>query len=221
MVNYAAPIGLAVPTRAALTMRDLGLSAGQSGAVVAWEAALDLLMLLVMSIAWLALGGAVFMPAMGWDARLASLGVAVLIFVVVLLVALSRNARMKAMLVRFLHRTIVGPKQEPALALAAVGLTVAFWGIQSRVMAELLTIFGVLPTTSLVLGVMGLPVLIGMLSPVPGGAGIREALMVAAAGLEGAPGAPVLLAAVTYRLALFAITPLVWGLIRLARAAKR
>ena len=41
IVNYAAPIGLAVPTRAALTVRDLRLPLMQSGAVVAWEAALD------------------------------------------------------------------------------------------------------------------------------------------------------------------------------------
>ena len=45
IVNYAAPIGLAVPTRAALTVRDLELSPSQSGAVVGWEAALDVVAL--------------------------------------------------------------------------------------------------------------------------------------------------------------------------------
>ena len=37
VVNYTAPIGLAVPARAALTSRDLGLSLGASGAVALWE----------------------------------------------------------------------------------------------------------------------------------------------------------------------------------------
>jgi len=68
---------------------------------------------------------------------------------------------------------------------------------------------------------MGLPVLIGMLSPVPGGAGVREALMAAVAQLEGVPAGPVVLAAVAYRLALFAVTPFVWGAVRLARASTR
>jgi uncharacterized membrane protein YbhN (UPF0104 family) len=57
-----------------------------------------------------------------------------------------------------------------------------------------------------------------MLSPVPGGAGVREALMAGMAGLEGIPAAPVVLAAVCYRLALFAVTPIVWGLLRMTRA---
>jgi hypothetical protein len=45
--------------------------------------------------------------------------------------------------------------------------------------------------------------------------------MVAAAGLAGISAGPVVLAAVTYRLALFVVTPLVWGVVRLVRAASR
>jgi uncharacterized membrane protein YbhN (UPF0104 family) len=86
-------------------------------------------------------------------------------------------------------------------------------------MAALLQLFGVTVSLSLLLGLMGVPVLVGMLSPVPGGAGVREALMVAAAGLAGIPAGPVVLAAVAYRLALFLVTPPVWGVVRLARAA--
>jgi uncharacterized membrane protein YbhN (UPF0104 family) len=73
---------------------------------------------------------------------------------------------------------------------------------------------------SLLLGLMGLPVLIGMLSPVPGGAGVREGLMAAAAGLAGYPAAPVLLAAIAYRLVLFVVTPLVWGAVRLSTVTR-
>jgi uncharacterized membrane protein YbhN (UPF0104 family) len=65
---------------------------------------------------------------------------------------------------------------------------------------------------------MGLPVLIGMLSPVPGGAGVREGLMAAVARLAGTPVGPVVLAAVTYRLILFVVTPLAWALARAARS---
>jgi uncharacterized membrane protein YbhN (UPF0104 family) len=53
-----------------------------------------------------------------------------------------------------------------------------------------------------------------MLSPVPGGAGVREALMLAVARVHGADGASVLLAAVTYRVALFASIPILYALVR-------
>jgi uncharacterized membrane protein YbhN (UPF0104 family) len=58
-----------------------------------------------------------------------------------------------------------------------------------------------------------------MLSPVPGGAGVREALMAGAARLEGLAAGPVVLAAITYRLALFVVTPIAWGMVRIARKA--
>ena len=89
--------------------------------------------------------------------------------------------------------------------------------MQMGVMAGLLHLFGAGATTSLVFGIMGLPVLIGMLSPVPGGAGIREALMAGAAQLDGVPAGPVILAAVAYRLALFIVTPAIWTAVRLVR----
>jgi uncharacterized membrane protein YbhN (UPF0104 family) len=111
---------------------------------------------------------------------------------------------------------VSSPANHPLLALLALGLTAGFWLIQIGVMAAILDVFGVAFSPSILLGIMGLPMLIGMLSPVPGGAGVREALMAAAARLEGVPTGPVVLAAVAYRLALFVVTPLVWVVIRLA-----
>jgi uncharacterized membrane protein YbhN (UPF0104 family) len=59
-----------------------------------------------------------------------------------------------------------------------------------------------------------IPVLVGMLSPVPGGAGIREALMIGIAHVEGVDSAIVLLAALMYRVALFAAIPIVYAGVR-------
>src|SRR3712207_5344532 len=100
----------------------------------------------------------------------------------------------------------------------ALALTAAFWAIQIGIMAALLQLFGVAVSLSLLFGIMGVPVLVGMLSPVPGGAGGRGGLLAAAARLTGIPGGPVVLAAIAYRLALFLVTPLVWGAVRLVRA---
>lgn len=221
IVNYAAPIGLAVPTRAALTVRDLGMSPGQSAAVVTWEAALDIAALATISAGWLALGGATLLQPLPLDERAAAIGAAVIVILAATGVVVARAAPIRSRAASLARRMIAGPTQAPVLALTAVVLTAAFWAVQAGVMAALLSVFGAAPTWPLVLGVMGLPVLIGMLSPVPGGAGVREGLMVAAARLEGAAAGPVLLAAIAYRLALFAVTPLVWGVVRLARAWAR
>ena len=217
IVNYAAPIGLAVPTRAALTVRDLKLSPGQSGAVVGWEAMLDILALAVISAAWLVLGGSDLVQTISIDGW-----VIVLLAVVVALGAMamsgaSRSPAIRSRIAPFAGRMLSSPAEHPMLALLAVALTGGFWGIQLAIMAALLQLFGVAVSPSLLLGIMGVPVLVGMLSPVPGGAGVREALMAAAARLWGAAAGPVVLAAVAYRLALFLVTPLVWGAVRLAQ----
>lgn len=217
VINYAAPIGLAVPTRAALTVRDLRLTPGQSGAVVAWEAGLDVAVLAAISAAWLALGGLELVQALDIDGRAVLLAAGALMIGAVGAVAISRVAVVRRRVAPFMGNLLSGPRRHPALAVLAVLLTVIFWGAQIGVMAGLLGIFGVSPSPPLLVGVMGLPVLIGMLSPVPGGAGVREALMAAVAGLSGFAAGPVILAAVAYRLALFAVTPLVWIAVRLVR----
>lgn len=218
IVNYAAPIGLAVPTRAALTVRDLELSPVQSGAVVGWEAALDVAALATISGMWLFLGGSELVQTMSVDRRVVVIFVVVAALGAAAITAMSRSTAIRARIAPFAGRMLSSPGQHPMLALVALVLTGAFWAIQTGIMAALLQLFGVAVSISLLCGIMGVPVLVGMLSPVPGGAGVREALMVAAAGLAGIPAGPVVLAAVAYRLALFVVTPLVWGLVRLAPA---
>ncbi len=217
IVNYAAPIGLAVPTRAALTVRDLGMAPGQSGAVVAWEVALDVGALTAISGLWLALGGADLVRTLPVDANVVLLGGVGIVAAIALGLAIARRSPLHARITPFLSQLLSGPGRHPALSLLAVVLTVAFWCMQIGVMAGLLQVLGASSSPGLLVGLMGLPVLIGMLSPVPGGAGVREALMAAVARLEGVPAGPVILAAVAYRLALFAVTPMVWGMVRMAR----
>ena len=218
IVNYAAPIGLAVPTRAALTVRDLELRPGQSGAVVGWEAALDVLALTGISAAWLLLGGTDLVRSMHVDGRVLAMLVVVVALSIIAMSAVSRSTAVRSRIAPFAGRMLSSPTDHPMLALLALVLTGAFWAIQTGIMAALLQLFGVAVSLSLLFGIMGVPVLVGMLSPVPGGAGVREALMAGAAGLAGISAGPIVLAAVAYRLALFLVTPPVWGVVRLVRA---
>jgi uncharacterized membrane protein YbhN (UPF0104 family) len=217
IVNYAAPIGLAVPTRAALTVRDLGMDRSQSGVVVGWEAALDVLALTVISVAWLVMGGSVLLQTVKIDASVLAIGAAVIVLGAVAAGIMARSTPIRSHVTPFARRMISNPADHPLLALLALVLTAGFWLIQIGVMAVILDMVGAAVSPMLLLGIMGLPMLIGMLSPVPGGAGVRETLMAAAARLEGAAAGPVVLAAITYRLALFVVTPLVWVAVRLVR----
>jgi len=220
IVNYAAPIGLAVPTRAALTVRDLGLTPVASGAVVAWELVLDLATLSILSVSWLALGGLARLGFLANEPRLAVLLVVTIILVLGVLAIAHRASPTVRRLAGTAKQMLTLPADRPSLMIVATGLTLVFWAVQTGVMATLMSGFGATPSLGLLLGVMGLPILIGMLSPVPGGAGVRETLMATAAGLQGVATAPVLLAAIAYRLALFVVTPVVWGGLRLARSLR-
>jgi uncharacterized membrane protein YbhN (UPF0104 family) len=215
IVNYAAPIGLAVPTRAALTKRDLGLSAGASGAVVIWEALLDVACLGALAVVWLAFGDLDVLHDVVRDGREAGIAGAV-VFAGVAAVALilwrSSGARRRvkdglAKLGRF-------PIQEPRRAAEALLLTIGYWAVQAVVFWLLLGALGVRADAMLVIGLIGLPVLVGMLSPLPGGAGVREALMVGVARAQGVDATAVLVAAVAYRAALFLTVPLLFAAVR-------
>jgi uncharacterized protein (TIRG00374 family) len=110
---------------------------------------------------------------------------------------------------------LVSPRRRPEDALRAGGITIAYWIAQGFVLWTLLRAITGESDPTLALGVVTVPVLLGMLSGLPGGAGVREGLMVAVAKAHGADSAEVLVAAVTYRLALFAAIPILYGAVRL------
>lgn len=220
-MNYAAPLSLAIPGRALLTMRALGLSKSETAGLSFWEVAVDLLVLAIGSAIWVLAGGWRGEGLDGVD-RTWAVGGFILAVVALLAVvmALTLVSRLRSMAIALLGKIGPGlrlPWQRPIPAMVSLALTVIFWIVQGTVMFILLTaIDGVRPSLLLVTGLVSFPILIGMLSPVPGGAGIREALMIAVAGVHGANEASVLLAGVTYRIALFSALPILYLVIRLA-----
>ena len=214
VVNYAAPIGLAVPARAALSVRDLGLAPSAGGGVALAEIALDLAVLGLVSVVWLAQGNlAIFdqAPLAAPAVRLVAGGVAVGAAVAALAVAAHSSLRLRV--VRAARAAGDSAFRQPRLVAAVIAVTVGFWVLQAVILWVLLTASGVpgIADWELIAGLLGPPMVVGMLSPVPGGAGVREALMIAVAGARGVDGAAVLLAAVAYRLALFAAVPVVYA----------
>lgn len=218
-VNYAAPLSLALPSRAYLTKRALGLGTAETASITFWEVASDLAVLSAGTLIWILIGG--------WrgqgvsvDDRLVGLGaVLVLGGLLAVFIAVKRAARLRTIVFKMRNHfteALKHPSRRPREGVLAVIVTVFYWVVQGGVIYLLLkAIDGSSPTMSLVLGLTTLPILVGMLSPVPGGAGVREALMIAVASVHGANEANVLLAGVTYRIALFAAIPILYGIIRL------
>src|SRR5215218_2381776 len=223
-VNYAAPLSLALPSRAYLTKRALGLGTAQTASITFWEVASDLAVLAVGTLLWILIGG--------WrgqgvhvDGRVVGLGAVLVIGgLLAVFVALKRAVRLRSIVSKMrTHFTeaLKHPARRPRQTMSALSVTVIYWIAQGGVLYLLLkALDGESPSLSLVLGLTTLPILVGMLSPVPGGAGVREALMIAVASVHGANEANVLLAGVTYRIALFAAIPVLYGIIRLLIALR-
>jgi uncharacterized protein (TIRG00374 family) len=112
------------------------------------------------------------------------------------------------------REVVVFPSRRPRAAAVTVAVTAGYWLLQVLVMYVLLRALGEDSSVLTALGVIALPILVGMLSPVPGGAGIREALMLGVARVAGASSGPVLLAALIYRFALFGSIPILYAIVR-------
>lgn len=223
-VNYAAPLSLALPSRAYLTKRALGLGTGETASITFWEVASDLAVLAVGTLIWIAIGG--------WrgqgvavDDRIVGLGAILVVGgLLAVYVAIRRAARLRSIVYKMRNHfteALKHPTRRPRQSMMALAVTVVYWIVQGGVLFLLLkALDGSSPKLSLVLGLTTLPILVGMLSPVPGGAGVREALMIAVASVHGANEANVLLAGVTYRIALFAAIPILYGIIRILIAVR-
>lgn len=219
VINYAAPIGLAVPSRAALTKRALGLDNHSTGTIALWEIGFDVLILGAGSIAWLFLAegstSAVGTELSNSAGQYARWGLIALGIVILFVIWLLRNTEQRRRFVHFMQRILRSPMQRPGQALASIAVTAAYWILQGVVLYLLVSAMHVETSFIFILGLTSLPMVIGMLSPIPGGAVVREAMMYVVARIADVPGSEVVAAAVIYRMALFGAIPILYGLVRL------
>lgn len=218
VINYAAPVGLAVPSRAALTKRALGLDARSTGTIALWEILTDVIVLGTGSIIWLLLSRNALGPvgdelaASGPQYALAALVACALLGMLALIFLRDQVRRQRVLSAS--RRIILAPRERPREAALALGMALLYWISQGIVLALLIEAMGVSTSIGLVLGITSLPLLVGMLSPIPGGAVVREAMMFIVARMSDVPGSPIIAAAVIYRLALFIAVPILYLLVR-------
>ncbi len=219
VINYAAPVGLAVPSRAALTKRALGLDASATGTIAVWEIGADVLVLGAGTVLWMLLAPG-SMTAVGNElgdsaGRYAIVGIAGSLIVLAGLVFVLRNATRRARVLHYGRAVLTAPSERPRIASTVLLVTIGYWIMQGIVLGLLLFAMNLDISFALILGITTLPILVGMLSPIPGGAVVREALMYVVARLAGVSGGEVVAAAVIYRFALFGAIPILYGITRL------
>ena len=218
VINYAAPVGLAVPSRAALTKRALGLDASATGTIALWEIGMDVIVLGVGSLAWLVLtngsGGAISDAVPDSGRLFIALAVAGLVVVGIVGAWIGKSARRRTRLVDAVRKIALAPMARPRVAITALAVSTVYWLVQGVVLWILLEAFGVDAEPGFVLGITSLPILIGMISPIPGGAGVREGLMYGVSRLAKVDSDAVIAAALLYRLALFAAIPILYVVVR-------
>lgn len=215
-LNYVSPVSVAIPARAALTKRALGLSLGQTSTVAAWELLADVIVLTIGATLWL------LITPTSWSvlgsvptSLLLALLLVVAVGVLLVLVVAIRSRGLRSRMARLGGDMLMAPRRRPRVFALAIATTVLYWTIQATVLWVLLDALDAEHHVRMVLGMATLPWLVGMASMVPGGTGVREAMMVAVAGVEGAAATPALIAAITYRICLFAAIPVLWLILRL------
>jgi uncharacterized membrane protein YbhN (UPF0104 family) len=219
VINYAAPVGLAVPSRAALTKRALGLDAHATGTIALWEIGADVIVLGLGTVLWMLMAEGSMTAVSGELESSASRYLIVIGAAIVVgflgAVLLLRTPRRRRQFAGLVSRIILAPKERPLEAAAALAVTLVYWIVQGVVLGLLVHAMHVDTSFEFILGLTSLPILVGMLSPIPGGAVVREALMYVVARLADVPGGEVVAAAVIYRMALFGAIPILYALTRL------
>ncbi len=224
-LNYVAPLKLAIPMRAAMTKKALGLDATETGSVVLWEIVADVAILALGTALWLLTTRDAYgdvLDAVGGQAVVIVLAlVGGVLLVGTALAVAARKPALREKVVGSFVRAMTYPRRRPADAVLAMVVTVVYWAVQAGVFWVLLLALDAEVTAGLLLGLVTLPILFGMFSPGPGGAGVREALMIVVAGAAGVASAPVVVAAVAYRIALFAAIPILYVAARVWSGARR
>jgi uncharacterized membrane protein YbhN (UPF0104 family) len=136
--------------------------------------------------------------------------VALVVLLVIGLVVLARKPSLRRKAAGLLRTIIVAPKQNPAAAAQVLAVSLVYWVLQGITLGVFVRAMHVDVTATFLLGLTSLPILVGIVSPIPGGAIVRESLMYVVARLSHVPGSEVIAAAVLYRMALFVSIPILY-----------
>lgn len=222
MINYAAPGYLWSPAKGMLARQMYGVGLGRSVPTLAAEQVLDALALLLGTGAGLLLAGPTISREIAERVDAPSRGTLLVVgAVLVLLVAAGIYAVLRFGR-RFVHSSLDAGRllaRDRSLRLPVISLTAARWLLDTLAIWLAAKAVGVSLGLSALILISNLPLLVGVLSPMPGGIGFREGAMAAVASALTLPVAAILAAAILHRAVLILALPIVAGLIRVRRWA--
>ena len=223
MINYAAPGYLWSPAKGVLARQMYGVALGRSVPTLAAEQALDALALLLGTIAGLLLAGSTIsrqiadrVDAPSVATIIVAAGLLVLVIIAGVYLALRFGRRFLRSMIEA-GSLLAGDR---SLRVPVIGLTVVRWLLDTAAIWLAAKAVGVSLGVSALILISNLPLLIGVISPMPGGIGFREGAMAAVASALVIPVAAILAAAILHRAVLILALPLVAGLIRVRRMVR-
>ncbi|HEX7103521.1 MAG TPA: lysylphosphatidylglycerol synthase transmembrane domain-containing protein [Nitrolancea sp.] len=223
MINYAAPGYLWSPAKGMLARQMYGVGLGRSVPTLAAEQVLDALALLLGTAAGLLLAGPTISRQIAGRVDAPSAGtllIAAGALALVLIAGIYAGFRFGRRFVRSsieAGRLLAGDR---SLRAPVIGLTAARWLLDTLAIWLAAKAVGVSLGFSALILISNLPLLVGVISPMPGGIGFREGAMAAVASALVIPVAAILAAAILHRAVLILALPLVAGLIRVRRWAR-
>ncbi len=218
LLNYSSPGFVGASAKAVLAKKSSNVAYQHAAVSIGFEHSLDLLILVIGSlVAVLLLGPATFFVNFSLDGKIGAIviGVALTALIIAIAVFVILKTRLRQTVGRLL-RSIeqIGRKAEwPKV----ITLTILYWLIQVAIVALLFWALSIPVGLGDILAVATIPVLAGMLVPIPGGLGIREAVTVALTAATVASAADLLSLAILQRVLLMAALPLALVAIRGAR----
>lgn len=217
LLNYASPGFVGASAKALLANQSRGVAYRQSALAIAFEHTLDLGLMAVSSlIVILIIGPARFREAAEPLEAFASL-VGILLTLGIIGIALLVAWRLGAFRrIDRMFSAAAGLGREVDVRAVAL-LTALYWLLQVLVVGLLFWSLKVPIVAIDILAISTVPVLAGMLAPVPGGVGVREAVIVALTTVTGVSAGTLVTLAIIQRVLLVSALPLSLGVLRLAR----
>ena len=220
LVNYASPGFVGASTKAVLANQTRSVPYSSSALSIGFEHTLDLATMAISAgLVILIIGPGAFREAANPLEGLASFGVLVIALAVVG-VALTLAWKLGAL--GYLRRMASSARRLGLqVSRVEVGLlTLLYWFLQVVVGGLMFWALSVNFNLIDILAVVTVPSVAGMLAPLPGGVGVKEAVTVALTTVTGVGAATLVTLALVQRVLLVVSLPLSLGLVRLVRGAR-
>ena len=219
LVNYASPGFVGASAKAVLANQTRSVPYSSSALSIGFEHTLDLsLMAISAGLVILIIGPEAFREAATPLESLASIGFLIIALVVI---AIAVGLAWKLGALHYLRRMASSARQLGVKVnrLAVGFLTFLYWFLQVVVGGLMFWALGIDFNPIDVLAIVTVPSVAGMLAPLPGGVGVKEAVTVALTTVTGIGAATLITLALVQRVLLVASLPLSLGLVRLVRGA--